>query len=134
MFIIIAYYNVFPNIVSYKLFHEHHHFIPLKTALSTYLRKKLIPFSFFQSAINEDSNNIAKRHVRVAREAEDAALEEVEDTDPAESNLDEVELEQDRNKRFLPFGGHDDGHAGGGSGNFLFDLVRVRDATKATLT
>lgn len=38
------------------------------------------------------------------------------------SNVD-TESDSDRGKRFLPFGG--DGH-GGGSGNFLFDVIRVR--------
>lgn len=71
-----------------------------------------------------DDNTIAKRHVRVVREAET-------DQEPAESapepqedlsNVD-TESDSDRGKRFLPFGG--DGQ-GGGSGNFLFDVIRVR--------
>ncbi|KAL3265269.1 hypothetical protein HHI36_009481 [Cryptolaemus montrouzieri] len=74
------------------------------------------------SSANE--NAIAKRHVRVAREAEtdqelaESAPEPQDDL----SNVD-TESDSDRGKRFLPFGG--DGH-GGGSGNFLFDIIRVR--------
>lgn len=77
----------------------------------------------------------AKRHVRRTREAEKAA-EDDQDTaasggnagpQPAE-DLANVNVEDaDRNKRYLPFqGGAVDAHAGaGGSGNFLFDIIRV---------
>lgn len=77
----------------------------------------------------------AKRHVRRTRETaeEAAAAEEDQDTaasggndgpQPAE-DLANVE-DADRNKRYLPFQGATDAHAGaGGSGNFLFDIIRV---------
>lgn len=76
----------------------------------------------------------AKRHVRRTREAEaEAVAEEDQDTaasggnagpQPAE-DLANVE-DADRNKRYLPFQGATDAHAGaGGSGNFLFDIIRV---------
>lgn len=43
---------------------------------------------------------------------------------PAEDAGDDSDA--DRNKRYLPFGGgHGDGHAAAGSGNFLFDIIRV---------
>lgn len=80
---------------------------------------------FFQSATISESN-LVKRHVRRARAAEadqEAASSGGNAPNPADdlSNVDEDD--QDRNKRYLPFGG--DGHGAGGSGNFLFDLVRV---------
>ncbi|XP_045480385.1 uncharacterized protein LOC123684918 isoform X1 [Harmonia axyridis] len=74
------------------------------------------------SSASADDNTVAKRHVRVVREAEtdqelaESAPEPQEDL----SNVD-TESDSDRGKRFLPFGG--DGH-GGGSGNFLFDVIR----------
>lgn len=41
-------------------------------------------------------------------------------------DLSALEDDTDRNKRYLPFGGGDHGGAGaGGSGNFLFDIIRV---------
>lgn len=75
----------------------------------------------------------AKRHVRRTRDTE--AAEEDQDTaasggnagpQPASEDLANVE-DADRNKRYLPFqGGAVDAHAGaGGSGNFLFDIIRV---------
>lgn len=75
----------------------------------------------------------AKRHVRSRRETE--AVSEDQDTaasggnagpQPAE-DLANVNVEDaDRNKRYLPFQGAADAHAGsGGSGNFLFDIIRV---------
>ncbi|XP_063914881.1 uncharacterized protein LOC135131177 isoform X3 [Zophobas morio] len=73
-----------------------------------------------------DNDNLAKRHVRVIREAK--AEEEEEDQDGAESapepaeDLSNVDTDDaDRNKRYSPFGAA--GH-GGGSGNFLFDIIR----------
>lgn len=72
----------------------------------------------------------AKRHVRRTREAaaEDdqtvAASGGNAGPEPAE-DLANVE-DADRNKRYLPFQGATDAHAGaGGSGNFLFDIIRV---------
>lgn len=73
--------------------------------------------------------------VREAAEAE--AEEEEEDQELAESAPQPEEEasvdDQDRNKRFLPFGGSVEGHSsgGGGSGNFLFDLIRVSDTAQA---
>lgn len=81
---------------------------------------------FFQSATISESN-LVKRHVRRARAAaandQEGASSGGNAPSPADdlSNVDEDD--QDRNKRYLPFGG--DGHGAGGSGNFLFDLVRV---------
>lgn len=48
---------------------------------------------------------------------------------PAEESSDDAADDADRNKRFLPFGGSGgDGHAAaGGSGNFLFDIIRVSE-------
>lgn len=65
----------------------------------------------------------------MAREAAAATAEEAEeDQDYAESAVDEQEDDANRDKRFSPFGGSVEGHAGagGGSGNFLFDFIRVR--------
>uniref|UniRef100_A0A182Q7A4 Uncharacterized protein n=1 Tax=Anopheles farauti TaxID=69004 RepID=A0A182Q7A4_9DIPT len=69
--------------------------------------------------------------IRVARAAEEKAASS-NDQNAAESSansssLDELTLDsegtdEDRNKRFLSFGGSSGG--GGGSGNFLFDIIR----------
>lgn len=72
----------------------------------------------------------------MVREAAEAEEEEEEgDQALAESAPEPGEEvaadDQDRNKRYLPFGGSVEGHAGGGSGNFLFDLIRVRKAAPA---
>ncbi|CAG9861566.1 unnamed protein product [Phyllotreta striolata] len=74
------------------------------------------------STNKEDSNVIVRRHARVAREV--AAEDQVgAESAPQPDELDDLEEDdQDRNKRFLPFGGGD-GHSGG-SGNFLFDIIR----------
>lgn len=49
---------------------------------------------------------------------------------PAEEPV--ADDDADRNKRFLPFGGSGhDGAAAGGSGNFLFDIIRVSPPTGA---
>ncbi|XP_063914888.1 DNA-directed RNA polymerase I subunit rpa1 isoform X4 [Zophobas morio] len=81
-----------------------------------------------------DNDNLAKRHVRVIREAK--AEEEEEDQDGAESapepaeDLSNVDTDDaDRNKRYSPFGAA--GH-GGGSGNFLFDIIRLVAGSGAT--
>lgn len=93
--------------------------------------------SFFQSKTNEESNDIAKRHVRLVREAAAEEEEEENDQELAESAPQPGEEtavdDQDRNKRYLPFGGSVEVHggAGGGSGNFLFDLIRVSNAAQA---
>lgn len=76
----------------------------------------------------------------MTREAAEAEEEEEEEGDQelAESapqpGEEAVSDDQDRNKRYLPFGGTVDAHAagaGGGSGNFIFDLIRVRDVAAA---
>lgn len=88
-----------------------------------------------QSPANDDDNSVAKRHVRVVRAAEEKAAaeeEEEEDQDGAESapqpaeDLSNVDADDtDRNKRYSPFGGADHAHGAAGSGNFLFDIIRV---------
>lgn len=83
------------------------------------------------SEVDDSANSISKRHVRVVREAE-AEAPAAQDQEGAESapqpgqDLADVD-DQDRNKRYSPFGGGDGGHggAGAGSGNFLFDIIRV---------
>ncbi|KAH1021104.1 hypothetical protein HUJ04_010663 [Dendroctonus ponderosae] len=80
------------------------------------------------SEIDDDTaNTIAKRHVRVAREtaAESAAADQegAESAPQPEQDSNGVD-DQDRNKRYSPFGASDDGHEGAGSGNFLFDIIR----------
>ncbi|KAJ8927975.1 hypothetical protein NQ314_019501, partial [Rhamnusium bicolor] len=83
------------------------------------------PTTLYTSPANEESNLIAKRHVRVTREAEDDQ-EGAESAPQPADDLSNVSIDdQDRNKRFLPFGGSVEGHASGGSGNFLFDIIRV---------
>lgn len=94
--------------------------------------------------IDDSANTIAKRHVRVAREAEAETAEQEqassEDQEGAESapepgqDLAEAADDQDRNKRYSPFGGGDDhgAHAGAGSGNFLFDIIRLVAGSGAT--
>lgn len=72
-----------------------------------------------------DDNNTVKRHIRIARSADDqeASASGGNGPDPA-SDLSNVDTDDtDRNKRYLPFGV--DAHATAGSGNFLFDLIRV---------
>nr|CAH7722160.1 unnamed protein product [Callosobruchus chinensis] len=91
------------------------------------------PPSSASETSDDASNAIAKRHVRVPRAAEaEQAAEEAEHNDqegaesapePAEdlSNVEDVD-DQDRDKRYTA----DHGHAG--SGNFLFDIIRVSGA------
>ncbi|KAL1505462.1 hypothetical protein ABEB36_005029 [Hypothenemus hampei] len=84
--------------------------------------------------IDDTANRISKRHIRVVREAVPEAAEAHDDQEGAESapqpgqDLNDVD-DQDRNKRYSPFGGGDDhdGQTGAGSGNFLFDIIRVRN-------
>ncbi|XP_072386199.1 uncharacterized protein [Diabrotica undecimpunctata] len=87
--------------------------------LETTTAKKETENAVFTSAADE-SNLIARRSARITREAaaDQAPAESV--PQPAE-DLSEIEDDQDRNKRFLPFGG---GSSSGGSGNFLFDIIR----------
>uniref|UniRef100_A0A182MZY2 Uncharacterized protein n=1 Tax=Anopheles dirus TaxID=7168 RepID=A0A182MZY2_9DIPT len=70
--------------------------------------------------------------IRVARAAEEKAAtsndQSAAESSANSSSLDELTLDsegndEDRNKRFLSFGGSSGG--GGGSGNFLFDIIRV---------
>ncbi|ERL94490.1 hypothetical protein D910_11767 [Dendroctonus ponderosae] len=88
------------------------------------------------SEIDDDTaNTIAKRHVRVAREtaAESAAADQegAESAPQPEQDSNGVD-DQDRNKRYSPFGASDDGHEGAGSGNFLFDIIRLVAGSGAT--
>ncbi|XP_066154184.1 uncharacterized protein [Euwallacea fornicatus] len=85
--------------------------------------------------LDDSANTIAKRHVRVAREVESAKAEDQVGAESAPSpdhDLNDVD-DQDRNKRYSPFGGSDDdGHTGAGSGNFLFDIIRLVAGSGAT--
>ncbi|XP_019881098.1 uncharacterized protein LOC109608971 isoform X2 [Aethina tumida] len=77
-----------------------------------------------------EENTVAKRHVRVVREADQQGAESA--PQPAE-DLSNINIDdQDRNKRYLPFGGSVDAHASGGSGNFLFDIIRLVAGSGAT--
>ncbi|XP_072386197.1 uncharacterized protein [Diabrotica undecimpunctata] len=95
--------------------------------LETTTAKKETENAVFTSAADE-SNLIARRSARITREAaaDQAPAESV--PQPAE-DLSEIEDDQDRNKRFLPFGG---GSSSGGSGNFLFDIIRLVAGSGAT--
>ncbi|CAH1388917.1 unnamed protein product [Nezara viridula] len=100
---------------------------------------------------NADSENTVndnrKREVRSKRSPDEQAEEEEEDLEPdatgdnevasdneAESDGEAVDEEDPRNKRFLNFNlgasGDAAGGSGGGSGNFLFDIIR-RSADRA---
>ncbi|XP_044014339.1 keratin, type I cytoskeletal 10-like isoform X2 [Aphidius gifuensis] len=84
-----------------------------------------------ENQVQQEANNEAagseNNEVRV--QFEDSANEALEPLAP----LDDVEVSEDdnRNKRFLSFGGNNGGGAGGGSGsgggsgNFLFDIIRL---------
>ncbi|XP_050308338.1 uncharacterized protein LOC126744819 isoform X2 [Anthonomus grandis grandis] len=74
--------------------------------------------------IDDSANSIARRHIRVVREAEDenSDQESAESAPEPENDLSDID-DQDRNKRYSP-GGSDHGGAGAGSGNFLFDIIR----------
>ncbi|KAF5282176.1 hypothetical protein FQR65_LT02873 [Abscondita terminalis] len=75
---------------------------------------------------NQSPSASESRSARKVREANDqeAAASGGNAPNPAE-DIDDTEAEEsDRNKRFLPFGGDGQGSAGG-SGNFLFDLIRL---------
>ncbi|KAK9875876.1 hypothetical protein WA026_009663 [Henosepilachna vigintioctopunctata] len=80
--------------------------------------------------VSANENTILKRHVREASEA-DKDQELAESAPEPQDDLSNVDTESDsdRGKRFLPFGG--DGH-GGGSGNFLFDIIRLVAGSGAT--
>uniref|UniRef100_A0A182W675 Uncharacterized protein n=1 Tax=Anopheles minimus TaxID=112268 RepID=A0A182W675_9DIPT len=78
--------------------------------------------------------------IRVARATGDEKAASSNDQNAAESSansssLDELTLDsegtdEDRNKRFLSFGGSSGG--GGGSGNFLFDIIRLVSGSSGT--
>ncbi|XP_044255702.1 DNA-directed RNA polymerase I subunit rpa1 isoform X3 [Tribolium madens] len=97
--------------------------------------------TLYTSAASDDDNTVAKRHVRVVRAAEKeeaAEEEEEEDQDGAESapqpaeDLSNVDADDtDRNKRYSPFGGTEH-HGAAGSGNFLFDIIRLVAGSGAT--
>lgn len=76
-----------------------------------------------QQEMNNEAAGSENNEVRV--QFEDTANEALEPLTP----LDDVEVSDDenRNKRFLSFGGNNGGGSGsgGGSGNFLFDIIRV---------
>lgn len=86
-----------------------------------------------ENQVQQETNNEAagseNNEVRV--QFEDSANEALEPLAP----LDDVEVSEDdnRNKRFLSFGGNNGGPggggggsgSGGGSGNFLFDIIRL---------
>lgn len=80
-----------------------------------------------QSSSADDESNVIKRHTRVVREA-DSDDQVGAESAPNPQDLSDVDIEddQDRDKRYTAFGGEVEGHAqGGGSGNFLFDIIRV---------
>uniref|UniRef100_A0A182RYU3 Uncharacterized protein n=1 Tax=Anopheles funestus TaxID=62324 RepID=A0A182RYU3_ANOFN len=78
--------------------------------------------------------------IRVARATSEEKAASSNDQNAAESSansssLDELTLDsegndEDRNKRFLSFGGSSGG--GGGSGNFLFDIIRLVSGSSGT--
>ncbi|XP_052900453.1 uncharacterized protein LOC128306863 [Anopheles moucheti] len=78
--------------------------------------------------------------IRVARATSEEKAASSNDQNTAESSansssLDELTLDsegndEDRNKRFLSFGGSSGG--GGGSGNFLFDIIRLVSGSSGT--
>lgn len=64
--------------------------------------------------------------VREAEADQEAAASGGNGPDPAD--LSDIDVEDsERDKRYLPFGGeaHVSAGGGGGSGNFLFDIIRV---------
>ena len=81
----------------------------------------------FQSPSVSDDANRGRRKVREVEleEDQDAAASGGNGPEPAD-DLSDAE-DADRDKRYLPFGGdvHVSAGGGGGSGNFLFDLIRV---------
>lgn len=77
--------------------------------------------------------------IRVARATSDekaaSSNDQNADASANSSSLDELTLDsegndEDRNKRFLSFGGSSGG--GGGSGNFLFDIIRLVSGSSGT--
>ncbi|KAF5289932.1 hypothetical protein FQA39_LY14941 [Lamprigera yunnana] len=71
-------------------------------------------------------SSIKKRSARKIRETNDqeTSVSGGNGPNPADDLSDVEADESDRNKRYLPFGGDGQGSAGG-SGNFLFDLIRL---------
>ncbi|XP_025830840.1 uncharacterized protein LOC108744843 isoform X1 [Agrilus planipennis] len=91
------------------------------TTTTTTTEKNSNSESSSSSSVNEESE--LNRQVRTAREAQDqdAAASSSNVAPAPENDLSNVETDDaDRDKRYSPFGG--DSH---GSGNFLFDLVRL---------
>ncbi|RVE53408.1 hypothetical protein evm_001978 [Chilo suppressalis] len=99
-------------------------------------RKRAI---FFQPNAAADENQLLsgaesqQAEVRVAfgeGQSQDQQVAASEDQQANSATIDEITLddadnsEENRNKRFLSFGGQA-GASGGGSGNFLFDIVRL---------
>lgn len=72
------------------------------------------------AAAESQNNEVRVQFADEQNAANDAAAPEL-------APLDDVEVSEDnRNKRFLNFGGGaSSGGSGGGSGNFLFDIIRV---------
>ncbi|XP_055632469.1 synaptonemal complex protein 4 isoform X1 [Toxorhynchites rutilus septentrionalis] len=66
-------------------------------------------------ATDQDTQSVAEDQNGAESSAKSSALDEL--------SLDSEGNDEDRNKRFLSFGGSSGG-AGGGSGNFLFDIIR----------
>ncbi|XP_071055977.1 uncharacterized protein [Onthophagus taurus] len=64
----------------------------------------------------------AKREAETSENDQEPAASGGNGPEPAE-DLSDVAEEGDRDKRYSPFGG-DAAHGGGGSGNFLFDIIR----------
>ncbi|XP_049538121.1 uncharacterized protein LOC125952597 isoform X1 [Anopheles darlingi] len=112
--------------------------------------RELFP-SISQITTNEDVNTLdtldlaglsdTLNAIRVARATAEEKAASSNDQNAAESSansssLDELTLDsdgadEDRNKRFLSFGGSSGG-GGGGSGNFLFDIIRLVSGSSGT--
>ncbi|KAF2879639.1 hypothetical protein ILUMI_26529 [Ignelater luminosus] len=107
-------------------------FVALSLAAPAVVEDTAIASVHNQSPTLIDDNNTVKRHIRIARSADDqeAAASGGNGPDPAEDLANVDTDDADRNKRYLPFGG--DGHSAGGSGNFLFDLIRLVAGSGAT--
>ncbi|XP_071055979.1 uncharacterized protein [Onthophagus taurus] len=72
----------------------------------------------------------AKREAETSENDQEPAASGGNGPEPAE-DLSDVAEEGDRDKRYSPFGG-DAAHGGGGSGNFLFDIIRLVAGSGAT--
>ncbi|XP_055632482.1 uncharacterized protein LOC129772960 isoform X3 [Toxorhynchites rutilus septentrionalis] len=74
-------------------------------------------------ATDQDTQSVAEDQNGAESSAKSSALDEL--------SLDSEGNDEDRNKRFLSFGGSSGG-AGGGSGNFLFDIIRLVSGSSGT--